>query len=289
MIKQKPAASMKAALLACAIACLAGCLSLPARASATVERMFVLNCGEARVSDISQWSPGVNVGKPMTFSNNCYLIRHGNDWMLWDMGMPDDWAQTSEGVFGAHDVRGIVTRTLVSQLDEIGVKPDDIKLIAFSHAHFDHVGNSRLFPRAKWYVQKAEYDVMFEPEYEKYGFVPTLYHTLRNNPVVMLQGDYDVFGDGSVRILSTPGHTPGHQSLLVRLPKTGPVVLSGDVAHFEENFVNRRVPTFNADAEQTRQSMNKVDAVVKNEGAQLWINHDEMQSATIPHAPKSVE
>lgn len=265
-----------------------GFILTPARASAAVERMFVLNCGEARVSDISQWSPGINVGKPMTFSNNCYLIQHGNDWMLWDMGVPDDWVRTPEGVVGSPGVRGIVNRTLASQLDEIGVKPDDVTIIALSHAHFDHVGNTRLFPRAKWYVQKTEYQVMFGPEYKKFRFMPTLYATLRNNPVVMLQGDRDIFGDGSVRILSTPGHTPGHQSLLVRLPKTGLVILSGDVAHFEENFINRRVPTFNADAKQTRQSMNKVDAIVKNERAQLWINHDVTQSARIPRAPRAV-
>jgi len=106
---------------------------------------------------------------------------------------------------------------------------------------------------------------------------------------VKLQGDFDVFGDGSVTILSTPGHTPGHQSLLVRLPKTGAVVLSGDMAHFEENFVNRRVPVFNFNAEQSRQSMDKIDAVLKAEHARLWINHDAHQSATIVHAPQFIE
>jgi len=103
---------------------------------------------------------------------------------------------------------------------------------------------------------------------------------------VKLDGDFDVFGDGSVRIISTPGHTPGHQSLLVRLPQTGAVVLSGDAAHFQENFVNRRVPGFNFSIEQSRQSMDKIDAILKAEHAQLWINHDAAQSATIDHSPK---
>jgi glyoxylase-like metal-dependent hydrolase (beta-lactamase superfamily II) len=95
-----------------------------------------------------------------------------------------------------------------------------------------------------------------------------------------------VFGDGSVRILSTPGHTPGHQSLLVRLPVTGVVVLSGDAAHFEENFAQRRVPGFNFDKEQSVQSMDKLDRIVRSERAQLWINHDSRQNASVDHAPK---
>jgi N-acyl homoserine lactone hydrolase len=117
----------------------------------------------------------------------------------------------------------------------------------------------------------------------------TTYEKLRANPTVKLQGDFDVFGDGSVKILSMPGHTPGHQSLLVRLPKTGAVVLRGDTTHFEENFVNPRVPGFNFNVEQSRQSMDKIDAVVKAERALLWINHDARQSATIVQAPQFVE
>lgn len=248
-----------------------------------------LKCGEARVGDISQWSHGVNVGQPMTFSNNCYLIRHGDDWMLWDAGVPDDWVRAAEGVVGSPGVRGFVNRTLASQLAEIDVELDEVTILALSHAHFDHVGNARLFRRARWYVQEVVYDAMFGPEARRYRFTPALYETLRDNPVVKLQGDHDVFGDGSVRILSTPGHTPGHQSLLVRLAQTGPVVLSGDMAHFRDNYVNRRVPTFSAVAEQARRSMDKIDAVVRAEGAQLWINHDAAQSATIPHAPQPIE
>lgn len=259
---------------------------LTAAASAAVERLYVLNCGEARVDDISVWSPGVDVGQARTFSNNCYLIRHGQDWLLWDTGVPDEWARSSDGVAGSPGVRGFVHRTLASQLAEIGVAPDDVTILAVSHAHFDHVGNVRMFKKARWLVQKVEYDAMLGPDARRFRFMPDFYGTLRENPVTKLDGDHDVFGDGSVRILSTPGHTPGHQSLLVRLPKHGPVILSGDVAHFTANMAFRRVPTFNVDKDSSRQSMDRIDQIARAEGARLWINHDLEQSRTIAYAPK---
>lgn len=258
-------------------------------ASATVERIYALDGGEARVTDGSIYSPGVNVGKPLSLSCNAYLIKRGDGWMLWDTGLEDALVEAPEGRIIAHGIRGVLKRTLASQLDGIGVRPGDIGTLVLSHAHFDHVGNCRLFPRAKWIVQKAEHEAMLGPDHAEHGYVPDLYESLRTNPVEGVSGDHDVFGDGSVRLISTPGHTPGHCSLLVRLPKTGPVMLSGDVAHFADNFVHRRVPTFNFDHERTRASMDKVEAVMTAEGARMWINHDAAQSAAVPHAPAWVE
>ena len=256
--------------------------------SATVDRMYVLDGGEAHVDDISRWSPGVDEGRAAVFSDHVYLIRHGADWMVWDTGLSDDMIRAPEGEVVAHGVRGVVSRTLATQLDDLGVHPDDVTVVAFSHAHFDHVGNSRLFRRARWLVQRTEHDAMFGGDHERYGFVPELYASMRDNETTLLDGDHDVFGDGSVRILSTPGHTPGHQSLLVRLPRAGAVILSGDVAHFAENLRRRRVPSFNADHAASLASMDRVAAMVDRGEAQLLINHDLAQSALTRTAPDAV-
>ena len=262
----------------------AGCGSMTP-ASGGVQRLYVLYCGEAQIPDVSPWSPGFNVGQAAVFSVNCYLIRHGTEWMLWDSGYADSLVEKPEGIVGPRS-RALRSKTLVSQLAEIGVAPNQISRLAFSHFHGDHVGNADLFSTATLYIQKPEYDAAFGAEPAKYGFAPATYERLRASRIVKLEGDFDVFGDGSVRILSTPGHTPGHQSLLVRLPVTGVVVLSGDAAHFEENFAQRRVPGFNFDKEQSVQSMDKLDRIVRSERAQLWINHDSRQNASVDHAPK---
>jgi glyoxylase-like metal-dependent hydrolase (beta-lactamase superfamily II) len=267
---------------------LGACTSMSPPATGGVQRLYVLYCGEAHIPDVSPWSPGVNVGQPAVFSDNCYLIQHGKDWMLWDTGYPDSLAERPEGVVGPRS-RAVRKQTLASQLAEIGVAPSQITIVAFSHSHGDHVGNGNLFTSATLYIQRAEYDAAFGPEPGKYNFVPATYDQLRSSRVVKLEGDADVFGDDSVRIVSTPGHTPGHQSLLVRLPRTGAVVLSGDVAHFQENFAMRRVPSFNYDKAQSLRSMDKIDNLVKAEHAQLWINHDAKQNATIVHAPKFIQ
>ncbi|AWT51195.1 N-acyl homoserine lactonase family protein [Mycolicibacterium smegmatis] len=257
--------------------------------SAYADRMFVLDGGQALVTDISQWSPGVDVGQSATFSNNVYLIQHGEEWMVWDTGLDDELIDTPDGKVVAHNVRGVVSRRLTDQLSDIGVDPMSVGHIAFSHAHFDHVGNSRLFTSAHWYVQKEEYAAMFGADYDNYGFVPDLYATMKNNPTTQLYGDHDVFGDGSVEVLRTPGHTPGHQSLLVRLRTAGTFVLSGDVAHFCDNFRYRRVPAFNADHDASRESMDHVENLVRAENATLLINHDARQSARIRRAPDFIE
>jgi N-acyl homoserine lactone hydrolase len=269
---------------------IAGCAHAPSEPQSTVQRMYVFNCGESRTTDVSRWSPGVNVGQPWEFSNNCYLIRHAKGWMLWDSGFSDAVASMPDGLVAAGGaLRAQLPKTLVSQLAEVGIKTTDITYIAFSHFHPDHAGNANLFTGATLYIQETEYDAIFGATPQKFGFNPATYENLRANRVVKLKGDHDVFGDGSVVILSTPGHTPGHQSLLVRLPKTGVVILSGDLAHFQSNWDNRRVPGMNFNSAQTTASMERVAALIVSEKAQFWINHDKAQSAKVPKAPAYVE
>jgi glyoxylase-like metal-dependent hydrolase (beta-lactamase superfamily II) len=243
-----------------------------------VDRLYILNCGEGVAGDVSRWSPGVNAGKSMAFAGNCYLLHHTQGWLLWDTGVSDAIAAMPDGQAPA-DPRAIHWRrpkTLASQLDQLGVKPADIRFLAISHTHPDHVGNVELFPQAMLLVQKAEYEWpspsgggRFKPEH----------------PVTKLEGDYDVFGDGGVTIIATPGHTPGHQSLLVKLPKAGALVLSGDAVHFMSNWENRRVPSINADKEKTLASMQRIADLLAKEKAQLWINHDKAQRDSLKLAP----
>jgi len=266
-----------------AIAALSALSILVSAASAQtksgVDKLYILNCGDGVAGDISRWSPGVDVGKSMEMSENCYLIHHTQGWLLWDTGIPDSIAAMPNGL-APPDPRAIhwrVTRTLASQLEMLGVKPADIKYVAISHSHPDHVGNLEMFPQTMLLVQKAEYDWpnplgvgRFKPEH----------------PVMKLEGDYDVFADGSVTLLATPGHTPGHQSLLVKLPKTGAIVLSGDAVHFQSNWDNRRVPSINTDKDKTAASMQRIADVMAKEHAQLWINHDAAQRKTLKLAPE---
>ncbi len=270
---------------------LTGCADLPGSRQTGVQRMYVFNCGESTVDDVSRWTPGVNVGQPAAFSANCYLIRHTRGLMLWDSGINDNVATMPQG-FQRSKVapRYELPVPLRAQLSAIGVEPRDVTHVAFSHTHGDHVGNANLFAAATLYIQQAEYDVAFGPDaVSKWNFEVTSYDKLRASKMVKLNGDHDVFGDGSVVLISTPGHTPGHQSLLVKLPKRGPVILSGDMVHLQDSWVHRRVPAFNYDREQSLKSMSKVADLMARTGAELWINHDKAQSDTIPRAPAYIE
>jgi len=245
-----------------------------------VEKLYILNCGEGVAGDISRWSPGINEGKSMDFVDNCYLIKHAQGgWLLWDTGVSDAVAAMPSGLAPSDpkSVHWHRPKTLAAQLDQLGLKPSDIKAMAVSHTHPDHIGNVELFPATMLYVQKAEYEwpgannaPRFKPEH----------------PVTKLEGDHDLFGDGSVIILSTPGHTPGHQSLLVKLPNTGALVLSGDAAHFKDNWENRRVPANNVDKDQTLASMQKISDTLTKQKAQLWINHDKAQRDGLKLSPE---
>jgi len=267
----------------------AGCASVEQR-PASVERIYVINCGENHVTDLSRWTPGVHVGEPAVFSNHCYLIRHAKGLMLWDSGNPDRLAALANGLAAPNGlITAYMRKPLADSLREIGVKPGDIQHFAMSHSHGDHSGNANLFGASTLYMQSIEYDAVFGPEPQKYNFIAANFEKLRGARVVKLNGDHDVFGDGSVLIKSTPGHTIGHQSLFVRLPKTGPVLLSGDMTHLMENWQAKRSPWFNFDLVQSTRSMNEMEQFMALTGAKLWINHDGAQNAAILKAPAFIE
>jgi glyoxylase-like metal-dependent hydrolase (beta-lactamase superfamily II) len=255
---------------------LAGCAGAPQQGGGGVERMYVIECGENHVNDVSRWTPGVNVGKPMVFSNHCYLIRHARGWMLWDTGNSDSLAAMPNGRTNpAGTITAFMKKPLADSLKELGVAPGDIKYLATSHSHGDHVGNVGLFSAATLYVQRGEYALMPEQ--------------VRGNPGMILDGDFDVFGDGSVTIKSAPGHTPGHQVLAVRLPKTGPVLLTGDMVHLQHSWNYRVAPSFNFNVPQSMATIDAMKAYAQRTGSQVWINHDRESHAKIPKAPAFVE
>ena len=247
-----------------------------------IDKLYVLDCCQNIGKDQSRWSPGINQGKSIEFSDNCYLIRHDKGIVLWDTGIPDAVAAMPDGMVVANGaITYRRTKTLAAQIEQIGLKPADVTYVAVSHTHGDHVGNIALFPSATVLIQAAEYDwAMAGPA--KPAFAST-------QIIKKLTGDHDVFGDGSIKIISTPGHTPGHQSLLVNLPKTGALLLTGDAVHFQDNWTHRRVPSMNFNRAQTLASLERIAALLEERKAQLWINHDKPQSERLKYAPAFYE
>ncbi|MEJ7808664.1 MAG: N-acyl homoserine lactonase family protein [Telluria sp.] len=255
-------------------------------AAPTSPRLFAFDCGTIAVSDISVFSPGVDVGKKKTLTNSCYLIMHPKGTMMWDTGLSDELASMPDGKKLSEKFHGSLKKSLADQLKDAGLAPDAVTHLGISHMHFDHIGNVSLFPKATLLMQKEELASAFGPDAAKFGNDAKNYPTLGANPKQELTGDHDVFGDGSVVIKRAVGHTPGHQVLFVKLKKTGNIVLSGDLVHFTKNWENRRVPSFNFDKDMSLKAMNDIAAFAKENKAQFWIQHDLEQNKKIKRAPK---
>ena len=252
-------------------------------------RLYAFHCGSIEVLDVSVFHPGIGKDERKLLTDSCYLIVHPKGSLMWDTGLPDALAQIPEGKSMYKVFTFRVTKTLASQFMEIGIAPESVNYLGISHMHGDHNGNAHLFPRATLLMQKEEYAAAFGPEPSKYGFDPSSYPTMRSNIVKLLEGDHDVFGDGTVVIKRALGHTPGHQALYVKLAKSGNILLSGDLVHFTDNWVHKRVPGFNFDKEQSLKTMQETEAFLKANNATLWIQHDLEQNAGIKHAPAYYE
>ena len=254
------------------------------------EKLFRLDCGHSLANDESVWTPGENVGRSIEFSSTCWLIKHGSEWLLWDTGVPKS---------ALNDPRGWSTlpklivyhldRTLTDQLAEIGLRPRDIARVAISHTHGDHIGNMGLFPNSTVLMQRAEYSWINSGDgpNDSVNQLRALARKLLGTPknLQLIDGDTDVFGDGSVTLISTPGHTPVSQSLLVHLKSSGFIILSGDVVHSEENFEKDIVPSLNTNKAESIASMEKIRQIIARYKATLFINHDKKQTDKLKLLP----
>ena len=246
-------------------------------------RLYVFDCGSLNIPDTSPYRLKKEELATAMMSMECFLIAHPKGTMIWDTGAVPD-SSFKPGAPGTLRYATSLT-PLTAQMAEAGYVPADIKYLALSHFHWDHVGNANLFAGAIWLTPRAEHDIMFtdppSPRTE-----PANYSALKNSKTIFITKDeYDVFGDRTVVIRAAPGHSPGHQVLYLKLAKTGPVVLSGDLYHYPEELKLKRVPTTEYNAEQTAASRAAVEAYLKKTGAQLWIQHDFTASAKLRKAP----
>ncbi len=248
-------------------------------------RLYAFDCGRIDMLDLSLFSQGDEYdGRENAAAVMCYLIRHPKGDLVWDAGLPDAISAEPEGVTTAQ-FHLEVPVTMQSQLELVGVPPADVEYFSTSHSHFDHVGNAGLFAGSTFIVDKDERAFMFRDEARADAQSFPLVAPLETAETLEFDGDYDVFGDGSVKIIATPGHTPGHTSLLLNLANEGPVLLSGDLYHLHEAREKRTVPDFNTDAEQTLQSMDRFEALAAETGARVIIQHSLEDMAELPKPP----
>jgi N-acyl homoserine lactone hydrolase len=268
----------------------AGALALPAGAAqlapppkVTSTRLYVFDCGTLVYNKPEDYRLTRDEVKDSNMGVTCYLVMHPKGMLIFDTGLNDGLVGRPlyENVLEGYGQ--IKFNTLSGQLADIGVTPANIDYLVLSHYHWDHVGNAGDFAGSTWLVYKGDRDQMFtsaaraDPWFNQYA-------ALEHSRTKLLSGDYDVFGDGTVVVLATPGHTPGHCSLLVRLKNTGPVVLSGDLYHYAEERTLNRMP----DEEKTAgtvESRQKVEELLRRTGAQLWIGHSMEFFRTVRKSP----
>lgn len=250
-------------------------------------RLYVIDCGTLDIPDVSPYGfKKEDLASPM-MSAPCFLVVHPKGTLMWDTGpVPDSNFKAG----GTGTMRyATSTKPLTARLAEIGYAPSDIKYLALSHFHWDHVGNGNLFAKSTWLVPKAERDIMFmdppSPRTE-----PQNFSALKNAKTVFIAKDeYDVFGDKTVVIKAAPGHSPASQVLYLKLAKTGFVVVSGDLYHYPEERKLNKIPATEFNADQTVASRKAVEAYLTKTGAQLWIQHDYITYSKLKKSPQFYE
>jgi N-acyl homoserine lactone hydrolase len=240
-------------------------------------RVYILDGGEITFSNMAPFSDtGEFDGKLGHLSDMSILVAHPKGWLLWDTGVQpkkyDGFEFTRK-------------RTISSQLADIGLKPEDITYLAFSHFHCDHTGNANEFLNSTWILQNKEWQ-WANSQPTPFGVDPSTFSQCEKVKKQMIDGDCDVFGDGKVKILSVPGHTPGHEALLIKLDSGKNVIFTGDLYHQALSREKKLVPAFNTNRADTLASIDRVDRIAKNLNAKLFIQHEKGNFEILPPFPK---
>lgn len=262
---------------------LAGLLIILSAQAWAGPKLYVFDCGLINLESLEIFNLAENESSIRQLFVPCYLVEHKKGLLFWDGGLPKAVADAERPV----SITGgtmVYDRWIVDQLHDMDIGLSDISYAAYSHLHFDHAGAANSFLESNVIMQEKEWDAAFGDGGE---FIDTtLFDGLKEANVTFIDGDYEVFGDDSVTLIYTPGHTPGHQVLLIKLDNTGHVLLSGDLYHTQANRKLQRAPTFNHNEEQTLSSMKKVEKLLADTGATLWIEHDKALADTLKKAPQ---
>jgi len=228
----------------------------------------------ARFSDTNAFD-----GKKLALTASCYLIKHGEEYMLWDAGYP-------AAVAGAQPGPTTPKMSVVEQLAQLKLTPEQIKYVGISHYHGDHIGQAGAFPGATLLIGKGDWDALTAtPPAQGVNPAPVAHWVSGGGKSEPVPRDKDVFGDGSVVMLDMPGHTPGHHSLLVKLKTKGNVLLSGDLAHLKENYDSNGVPSFNTNRADSIASLDRFKKMAANLKATVIIQHDVRDVGKLPAFP----
>jgi len=262
-------------LIGAAVGALSSAAALAQSPEVTLTR---LDCGNG-FNDSRRFTDTFAYSDPkMPFTFSCYVIRHGGEYMVWDTGYVPGSVPNAPKV------------SLTDQLAQLKIKPQQVKYVGISHFHGDHTGQLPSLPDATLLIGQREWQALTAPEPMPGANVAAFKHWISEGGKVEQQAaDKDVFGDGTVMILRTPGHTPGHQSLLVRLKEKGPVILIGDAAHFHENYESNGVPAFNYDRAQTIASLDRIKDIAKNLKATVIVQHDPRDIGKLPVFPAAAK
>lgn len=250
-------------------------------------KLYTFDGGTVMVNNLELFSQDTTYqGQTKEFADAFYVISHPKGNLMWDAGLPEMLVGMTEPFTPPPGAFSVSRKdSVLNQLKQIGMSPDDIDFIALSHTHFDHSGHANALKNSTWLVQEAEYNMITSDEVKK-GENAGLFDAISElTSIKKLNGDYDVFGDGSVIIKSMPGHTPGHQVLYIDLAENGPTLLTGDLYHLYENREHKRVPIFNFDVDQTLKSMDAFEKFAREKNAKVYLQHQKEDFNKMPKAP----